>query len=222
MLRIAVLLALFLLFAATAWAEDAPLIPRRTFFGNPDRSGVRLSPDGSALSFVAPLDGVLNVWVAPRTDPDQARAVTHDRGRGVLHYFWAYDNRHLVYLQDEGGNEDWHVFALDLVSGKVTDLTPIDGIAARIQGVSHKRPHEILVGINDRNPRLHDLYLVDLRSGERELVMENEGFLALYPDDDYRVRLAARMRQDGGMDYVRPAPDGGWEPSSRPSPWKTA
>jgi hypothetical protein len=59
-----------------------PLIPRKVLFGNPDRSQVRISPDGATLSWLAPRDGVLNVWVAPRQNLEAARPVTHDTGHG--------------------------------------------------------------------------------------------------------------------------------------------
>ncbi len=84
---------------------EVPLIPRTVLFGNPDRDQVLLSPDGAYLSFVAPHDGVLNIWVAPPTDPTQARPVTRDRGRGIRSYRWAYTGRHILFVQDENGDE---------------------------------------------------------------------------------------------------------------------
>ena len=85
-----------------------PVIPRSALFGNPEKTQARVSPDGKYVSFIAPKDGVLNVWVGPRTDPSAAKAVTNDTKRGIRQHFWAYDNKHVLYLQDEGGDENWH------------------------------------------------------------------------------------------------------------------
>ena len=95
--------------------QGVPLIPRRVFFGNPDRASVQLSPDGSWISYLAPLDGVLNLWVAPRGDVGAARAVTHDTGRGIRLYQWAFTSDRLLYLQDQDGDENWRLY--DVASG---------------------------------------------------------------------------------------------------------
>jgi dipeptidyl aminopeptidase/acylaminoacyl peptidase len=188
-----------------------PLIPRQVLFGNPDKMLVRLSPGGAKLAFLAPLDGVLNVWVGPADDPAAAKPVTRDKGRGIPEYFWAYTNQHILYLQDEDGNEDWHVYSVDLNTGQITDLTPLPGVQARIEGLSPKVPGEILVSLNDRKPELHDLYRLNVSSGARTLLLENEGFLGFVIDDDYRVRFASRLTPDGGTEILRHTAVGGWE-----------
>jgi len=191
---------------------DTPLIPRSVLFGNPDRAAVRISPDGAHLSWLAPLDGVLNVWVAPRDDLSQARAVTHDDKRGIRIYFWAYTSSHIVYMQDFDGDENWHVYAVDLASGEQRDLTPIDGVNAQIEAVSHRAPERLLVGLNDRNPQLHDVWDINLLTGERTLVEQNPGFAGFLIDDDLRVRLAQRMTPDGGAEILLRESDGRWGP----------
>lgn len=175
-----------------------PLIARETLFGNPERSSVTLSPDGTRLAFLAPLDGVMNIWVAPVAEPAAAEAITRDRGRGIRQFFWAYDNVHLLYLQDRDGDENWRVYSVALTDQRVQDLTPLSGVQARIEGVSHKFPQAVLVSLNDRNPQLHDLYRIDITTGQKELVLENEGFLNFVTDDDYRPRLAMRLTPEGG------------------------
>ena len=100
-----------------------PVIPRSALFGNPEKTQARVSPDGKYVSFIAPKEGVLNVWVAPRSDPSAAKAVTSDTKRGIRQHFWAYDNKHVLYIQDEGGDENWHVFAADVATGTTRDLT---------------------------------------------------------------------------------------------------
>ena len=103
-------------------------------FGNPERAHARISPDGTRLAYLAPSDGVLNVWVGTVEAPLEARPVTTDRHRGIRSFFWACTNRHILYSQDNDGDEDWHIYAVDLESREIRDLTPIPGIAARIQG----------------------------------------------------------------------------------------
>ncbi len=93
------------------------LIPRSVLFGNPERSSASISPDGRRLAYLAPADGVMNVWVGA-VDGHSFAPVTDDRDRPIRQYFWAHDNRHLVYLQDTGGDENWHVHVIDLESGE--------------------------------------------------------------------------------------------------------
>jgi dipeptidyl aminopeptidase/acylaminoacyl peptidase len=180
------------------------LIPREVFFGNPERANVQLSHDGKMLSWLAPADGVLNVWVAPRAALDQAKVVTSDKTRPVRSYQWAFDNRHILYTQDTGGDEDWHVYSVEVASGKVVDLTPMQKVAARIEAMSHRHPRHILVGVNDRNPQLHDVYRVDVATGERQLVVENPGFAGFKFDHDLKLRGAVAMTPDGGMQVKKP------------------
>lgn len=181
---------------------DATLIPRAVLFGNPDRLAPRVSPDGKRIAFLAPDQGVLNLWVGPIDDPDAARPVTRDRERGVRRYFWPYTGDHILYAQDKGGDENWHVFAVELKSGEIKDLTPFEGVAARVEGVSPKVPGEVLIGMNDRDRKLHDLYRVDIRTGARKLVRRNDGFAELVSDDDFKPRLGLRMTPDGGSEYL--------------------
>jgi dipeptidyl aminopeptidase/acylaminoacyl peptidase len=206
-------------------ASAVPLIPREILFDNPDRAMARISPDGRHISWLAPVDGVLNVWVAPAADLESAQPVTNDTVRGIRSYAWPYSEGHLLYVQDVGGDENWHVHRVDLhtddagkvVGRQTTDLTPFDGARAEISGISPDRPHEILVGMNDRDPQLHDLYRIDLRTGERTLVLENEGFLAFVTDHDYQVRYGARMNPDGSTDYLKRV-DGEWRPFAHIDP----
>lgn len=197
--------------AAAPVPKEVELISRDALFGNPERSGVRISPDGKYLSWVAPLDGVMNIWIAPATDPSAARAVTDDKGRGIRNYFWSYRPDTLLYMRDSGGNEDFHLYAVDLASNQTRDLTPFPQTTASVAGISHTRPDTLLVGMNDRDPAWHDLYRVDLSSGERTLVQKNTDNIAAYiTDADFNLRYAQRSRPDGGMDVLARKGDG-WE-----------
>ena len=191
--------------------EVPALIPRKVFFGNPDKSFPQVSPDGTQISFLAPLDGVLNVWVAPADDPSSARPVTRDTGRGVRRYDWTYNGNQIVYLQDTGGDENWHLYTVNLETDEIRDVTPFEAIQAQILKDSHRHPAHILVGLNDRDAQFHDLYLIDLNTGERELVLQNDGFAFFVADDDFTVRFASRLTGDGGMEFLRPGQDSDWD-----------
>jgi dipeptidyl aminopeptidase/acylaminoacyl peptidase len=188
------------------------LIARDALFGNPERANVQISPDGKYLSWVAAVDGVLNVWVAPADNPAQARAVTQDKARGIRSYFWSYQPDTLLYLRDSGGDEDFHLYAVDLKTGQAKDLTPFPKTTAQVAGLSPKHPGTILVGMNDRDAQWHDIYKVDLASGTRTLLEKNDAQIAGYiADADYSLKYAQRSRPDGGADVLRRSANGAWE-----------
>lgn len=194
--------------AAQKDAWPVPLIPRTVIFGNPDKAGPQISPDGTRLAYLAEVDGVLNVWVGPVDDPAKAKPVTADKKRGIRSYFWAFDNRHILYIQDKDGDENWHVYATDLTNDETRDLTPLPGVQARIEGVSHKLPGDIMVGLNDRDAKLHDVYRVNIATGDRKLVQQNDGYVGFVTDDDFNVRLATKITPDGGKEIMQPAEEG--------------
>jgi dipeptidyl aminopeptidase/acylaminoacyl peptidase len=188
-------------------AVEAPqppaLISRSELFGNPVKFQGRISPDGKWLSWLAPHEGVMNIWVAPADDPDAAKPVTFDTGRGIPIHFWSYTNTHVFFTQDKDGDENDHVYSVDIATGETTDLTPVeDGIRARIEGVSKNKPDSLLIGINDRNPQLFDLYEMTISSGETKLVAENPGYIQWLADNNLTPRLAIRPQPAGGLDVV--------------------
>jgi len=188
---------------------DIPLIPREVLFGNPDKAMPKVSHDGKQLAFLAPLAGVLNVWVALADEPQKARAVTRDTDRGIRIYFWAYTNQHILYLQDKGGDENWRVYAVDLATDETRDLTPFEKVAAQVQEVSKEHAEEILVGLNNRDARYHDVHRVNIRTGELTLLQENPDFLGFITDDDFNLRFAVRMTAEGGEEVFKPGRVGG-------------
>ena len=182
--------------AATRQGGD--LITRETFFAQPVIASPLISPDGRWVSAVMPLDGVANFFVFPADDPAAARPVTRYPHRDVnptdvsgnVTYFWTADGRSLVFLRDQDGNERHHVMRVDVETGEIQDLTPIDGVKVAIVGVSDQVPGEILVGMDDRQPGLYDLYRLNLETGARTLVERNEGFFAYFADNLLEPRLA--------------------------------
>ncbi|MBX9652904.1 prolyl oligopeptidase family serine peptidase, partial [bacterium] len=197
----------------TVSAAEVPLIPRDVLFGNPDKAAVRISPDGKHLSWIAPVDGVLNVWVAPVNDLEAGKPITNDTKRGIRSYAWTFNSQNLVYLQDEGGDENWHIHSVDIDTKKAIDLTPFKEVAATIENASPKFPDELLIGINDRDPQLHDTYRVNVKTGNRELVLKNPGFAQVVSDDDFRIRFAMKMNpKDGSTEIFQPDDKGEWKP----------
>lgn len=190
----------------------SPLIARKIFFGNPDKASVQLSPDGSHIAYLAPREGVMNVWVAPRDDVGVARPVTDDTDRGIQSYFWAHTSNHILYLQERKGDENWRLHCVDLRTNDIRDLTPFEGVQARVQAVSHKFPEEVIVGLNNRDPMWHDVYRINVITGDRTLVQQHDRFAGVIVDDDYRLRFAMATRPDGGVDVFMVSDSGEWQP----------
>src|SRR5450432_3674721 len=188
---------------AAASVAPPPLIQRHILFGHPERAAGKISPDGHWLGYVAPDEGVLNVFVAPREHPDQAKVVTHDRKRGIRTFYFAYDGKHLLYPQDEGGNENFHIYSVDLGSGKQIDLTPFKTARADLDSLSPKRPHEVLVNVNNRNPKFFDPTVIDLKTGKRERLYKNDDYASFTVDDDFHLRLASKPLADGSSEWFR-------------------
>ncbi|MGQ0799525.1 MAG: S9 family peptidase [Pseudomarimonas sp.] len=189
--------------AAPAVATPPPepaLISRKVIFDNPERAAGQISPDGKWLGFIAPRDGVLNVWVAPTATPDDAKPITNDRVRGIRGFSFAFTGNHVLYAQDDGGDENFQVFAVDLTSGENKPLTP-KGPRAEIAGVSRDVPGKVLISINDREPKFFDLVEVDIASGKLNRLVENEGYEAFVTDDSFALRYATKPRADGGYDW---------------------
>ncbi len=188
------------------------MIPRQVLFGNPEKSMARISPDGEYLSYLAPVEGVLNVWIAAVEDPDSARPITRDEERGIRYYDWTYDGQHILYYQDAKGDEDWHVYATNIATGETRDLTPFEKVNAQILSVNKKAPNEILIGINNRNPQLHDVYRIELSTGERTLIEENPGFVSYLFDNDDRTRFAMTFSPTGGQEILQRDESNQWQP----------
>ena len=189
--------------------ERTPLIDREILFGNPEIMGAKISPDGKSISFIKPYEGMLNIWVKKTDDSfEDARPITHDQNRPITSYFWSRDSSHILYVQDKGGDENYHLYAVDPLTHvdgipEARDLTPIDGIRAMIYALPKNNHDQIILGINDRDPAWHDLYSIDISSGEKSLIIKNEqGINAFYFNLDYRLSLASRSTADAGTEVL--------------------
>jgi dipeptidyl aminopeptidase/acylaminoacyl peptidase len=194
----------------------AELIPRQVLFGNPERISPQISPDGTQLAWIAPHQGVLNVWIAPIAEDHgvnwaAARLVTDDTDRGIRTYAWAHDGRHLLYVRDTGGDENWRLHDVDLHTMQRRDLTPFEGVQTQLIAMERKFPTEILIGLNRDNPQLHDVYRLDLVTGNLVKEVENFGVVGWLADAQLAVRVTAAPQPDGGMNLlVRDSADSDW------------
>lgn len=190
---------------------QVPLIPRTILFGNPEKAAARISPDGKRLAYLAPVNNVLNVWVG-NIDSDTYQPITHDTERGIRFYTWAPDNKHILYIQDAGGNENWRLYATHLESGETRDLTPFENVQARLQSMDKHFPDELLIALNKDNPQVHDVYHLDLPTGNLTLVAKNPGnYMQWVIDTNFKVRGAVAAQADGGQQLlVRDTEESEW------------
>ena len=198
--------------ARPALAQLPPLIPRDTLLGNPERANPHIAPDGKRLAWLAPDErGILQVWVETIGQHD-ARVVTADKSRGIQSYGWAFDSKTILYAQDAAGDENFHVFAVDLDTHNARDLTPWQGVRSELVAASPKFPGRILVALNLRDRKLMDVHRIDLRTGAVELDTKNPGGVARWlADDDMIVRAATITMADGGTELrIRDSTAGPW------------
>jgi dipeptidyl aminopeptidase/acylaminoacyl peptidase len=194
-------------------AGAADLVARRVFFDNPDYINVRISPDGQALAWVAPIDRVNNLWVAPLADPTAARPVTRITGRSIDSFFrWGHTNRHLMFFTDKGGDENWRAFSVDIQTNAVVPLCPDNGVKSFLQEIDRKFPEEVLLRHNQRDKRYFDLFRVNIVTGASELIFENPDFTGLLTDSSFQLRLGSRLNAAGTAEFFERQIDGSWKP----------
>ena len=206
MIRPSVLLAasaLLPLAAASAQPlANVPLIPRDALFGNPVKAAGRISPDGKWLSWIAPQDGVMNIWVAPAANPSAAKALTNEKTRPIRSYFWAPDSKQILFVNDKGGDENFLLYGVDVSSAAQRNLTPFEKTRVQVVGISPSIPGRILVGVNNRDAKWHDVHSLDLASGKLTPVLMNMGgYAGFLADQNLAIRGALKSRADGGSDY---------------------
>jgi dipeptidyl aminopeptidase/acylaminoacyl peptidase len=212
-LTIATSLALGLSASFTAVAAD-DMIPRKIIFGNPEKNQPLISPDGSKIAFGAPVNGVMNVWVAPADNIAAAKPVTQEKVRPIRIYAWAANGTHLLYAQDQGGDENFHIYAVDVAKNTTKDLTPYPKTQADLIGTVYSRPDEVMIGLNNRDEKWHDAWIINVVTGQGKLVQKNEGFAGFLTDNKLAVRFASKPTPDGGQEILRP--DGAaWKPFAK-------
>jgi acylaminoacyl-peptidase len=178
--------------------SSIPFIARRTFFENANALSPRISPDGLWLAWLGDVDGVMNVWAAPRDDLAKARPLTRQTERPIFAHWFARTNAHVLFLKDRDGDENFNLWCVGIEDSTPRNLTPYGDVLAVFLGMHHDDPHLVAVGLNDRDARWHDLYVVDIRTGERRLVYENTDDIASFVlDSRLNLKLATTMRDKG-------------------------
>lgn len=200
------------LWSGSAGASDnSALVPRRTYFENPERAWLRASPGGTRLAWLAPIDGILNLWVAPIDAIEQAKPVTRATDRAISSFFvWAWTDRHIVFFRDQGGDENWRAWSVDVDSGATIALTPEQGVLSYFRQRSRNWPTQMLLASNARDKRYHDVHHVDIVTGRSSLVFENNDFARLHIDTDFNLRFGSRTRRDGSAEILERKDDGTW------------
>ncbi len=208
-------LTAFAFSACSPSSKQPDLIPRDVLFGNPENTQPQISPDGNFLAYLAPLDGVMNIWVRTLGKKND-RAITADKHRGIRGYGWAWDDEHIIYVQDKDGDENWHINAVVFRNpdAEPRDLTPFDGVQARFVKASKRIPGKMLIQMNKDNPQAHDVYMLDIKSGELTFENKNPGnVLGWTANDDLVVLASTAMNADGGSTILlRKNADADWKP----------
>jgi dipeptidyl aminopeptidase/acylaminoacyl peptidase len=181
--------------------ETVPLIEREKLFGNPQRAGAALSPDGKWIGWRAPLDGVMNVFVAPSNNMAEAKPITSSKDRPIRNFSWSGDSSMVLYIQDKGGDENFLLYGVDVATGKERNYTPFDKTRVLLVGASYKDKDKLLIGLNNRNPQYHDVHLLDLKTGATTEIMRNDSYSGFIADDTLTLRMAQRSNAQGGADY---------------------
>ena len=195
-------LTIFLMsvFMNNAVAQSSNLIPRQVLFGNPDKASVELSPDGEYISYLAPKDNVLNIFIAKRNDHANANPITNDKLRGIRFYGWSYSGEYILYLKDAGGDENWQLHKINISTLEDINLTPDEGVRTEIYKVSRKIPDKIIIGTNKRDKSYFDLYELNIKTNETKLLFENNEYKSFILDDEYNLRFLMKSAEDGGAD----------------------
>jgi len=194
-------------------SQQPPIIDREIFFGDPEIAGAQLSPDGKYLSFVKPFKGTRNVWVKGINDLfDKAKPVTADTKRPIPSYFWTRDSRFILFVQDQAGDENYNVFAVNPADAPAAaadvpaarNITGVKGVRTAIYSLPKSDPDLLYMGLNDRDAAWHDLYKVKISTGERTLLRKNtERVTGWIFDLKDQLRLATRSADNGDTEIMR-------------------
>ncbi len=195
---------------STHVSADPTLIPRRALFADADRPVAALSPDGQRIAYIEVQDTSRAAWVAPANNPKtRTRVQLLDQGQ-PQGLWWSADGQRLLVQQQV--RDGVRVASCDASGAAPVDLTPIPGVSARLERLSGKLPLHALVALNDRDPRVHDLWKIDLATAEKVLVIERKEFRNVYFDASYRPRVAEKLGPGGSLELLRRNDDDTWVP----------
>ena len=169
--------------------DKAPLIPMQDFFRNPEKSSFKISPNGEHIAYMKPWKARMNVFVMDMNTKKEVR-LTSSQERGVYWFAWLNNNR-IGYIKDEGGNENMHFYAVNIDMSNEIDLTPFENVQARIIDDLEDDPNHIIMGLNKRNPQIHDPYRINVNDGKMDMIAENPGNISEWmTDHDGKLRIA--------------------------------
>ena len=203
MRRLLLALAAVLALPAFAQAPAVELIPRSAIFGNPTKAQGLVSPDGKWVSWIAPRDGVLNIWVAPVSDPSKGRPLTDEKVRPIRQHFWARNSKVVLFINDRGGDQNFLLYGVSPEGGELKKYTPFEKTRVVQVRTSLKHPDEILIGVNNRRQQYHDVHRLNLATGELKLVYENNEFGSVIADEDLRLRFVLKEKPGGAREILR-------------------
>ncbi len=210
----AILFALAILFTTsmTISAQLPKLIDREVFFGNPEYSGTQISPDGKWVSFMKPYKDTRNIWVKGVNEPfEKAKLITSETARPISGYFWSWDSKYILFVKDNGGDENFNVYAVnpsdnvakDAVAPAARNITAGTKVRANIQALPESDADSIIVGLNERDPAWHDIYKISISTGKKTLILENKDRLqGLIFDNADKPRLSVRSAQNGDTEIL--------------------
>lgn len=212
-------------------STEVPIIDRSIFFDNPEISGGQLSPDGKYISFMKAYNGILNIWVKKFDESfDKAKRLTNlERPSGG--YFWTDDGKYILYVKDNGGNENYNIYSVSPTAGadeksgipENRNLTPFDSARIQIYMVSKKNPDVMMIGLNNRDPKWHDLYKLEINSGKLTKLNENNDRISYWVFDwNEQPRMAMRNPEDGSTEFLAVAKDGSLKKIYSVSPLESA
>lgn len=182
--------------------EELKLIPKKVLFGNPVKTSPQISPNAKMMSYLAPVDNVLNVWIG-EIGSDNYQSITSDKDRGVMNYFWGQDNENIFYLQDKNGNENWRLYSVNINTKEIKDYTPFEEVQVQILANDKNFPNEMLLSINKDNAYVHDVYHLDLITSELKKIEENPGNVAHWEvDNDLKIKGATISNEDGSLELI--------------------
>jgi len=203
--------------STTALGQTPALIPRKVLFAPPERTRASISPDGTRLAWLAPHQGIVNLWLAPLDDLAKAKPITHATDRDIGNaYYWLPSSRFIVFPRELAGDENWQTHRVDLASGEIKALTPGPGVRSFVHQTSRDFPDELLIAHNARDKRYFDIFRYDMASGRETLVYRNDdSFSGFFTDQRFRVRYAQRTPDDGGIEFFTRDDGGPWRPFTR-------
>ncbi|MCK4265087.1 S9 family peptidase [Candidatus Babeliales bacterium] len=197
-----VAISLIFLISCSFFTKKTNLIPRMILFGNPSKTLPKISPGGVKLAYLAPFNNVLNIWLKT-VGKDDDKPITKDVGKGIHDFYWAKNNQHLIFIQDKNGDENWHVYKVDIETLETKDMTPFKDVRAYIHTLDKSLPNEVLILMNKENSKLFDVYNLNLISGQLTLVAKNPGNVDIWlADSNLNVKAAVTAKEDGSSELL--------------------